>query len=244
VTDFIRNILIPSHIIVVTFIIGIILLFTRKRKQAAVVMFVLSAVIYLFFGTGIISMWFLGTLEHRYKPLASIEGLRDVKVIVILAGYAEKQPGLPTSSEVNFASAYRLIEGMRILHLLPDAKILISGQSEVPVIMKDLLVSIGLPGQKTIIDNQSSSTHESAVNVQKIVNGENFVLVTSAGHMPRAMSTFRKAGLNPIPAPTNYLSIKEQRFIHYLPTPHHLVYSDLAVHEYLGMAWYRLTGRM
>jgi len=40
------------------------------------------------------------------------------------------------------------------------------------------------------------------------------------------------------------MSVRERRFMDYLPAPHHLVYADLAVHEYLGMAWYRLTGKM
>lgn len=183
-------------------------------------------------------------LEHQSKPLASAEGLRDVRTIVILADYAEMKPGLPLRREVNYMSANRLIEGLRIIHLLPDTKILISGRDEVPGIMKDLLASMGLPGQRIIIDNQSSNTHESAVNVRRILDQDDFILVTSAGHMPRAMETFRKAGMNPVPAPTNYMSVKERRFIHYLPSPNHLVYADLAVHEYLGMAWYRIAGRM
>jgi len=243
-TEFIGNILIPSNLIIIFFVVGILLLITRKRKRPAMIMFALSAVIYFIFGTGIIALWLLGTLEHRYKPLASIEGLREFKTIVILAGHAEKRSGLPLSSEVNFASAYRLIEGLRIIHQLPDTKILISGRDEVPGIMKDLLVSMGLPSQRIIIDNQSSNTHESAVNVRQILDQDDLILVTSAGHMPRAMETFRKAGMNPVPAPTNYMSVKERRFIHYLPSPNHLVYADLAVHEYLGMAWYRIAGRM
>jgi uncharacterized SAM-binding protein YcdF (DUF218 family) len=243
-TEFIKNILVPSNLVIIFFVVGLILLITRKRKRPAMIMFALSAVVYIIFGTGVIALWLLGSLEHRYKPLVSIEGVRAFKTIVILAGHAEKQPGLPLSSEVNFASAYRLIEGLRIIHLLPDTKILISGRGEVPGIMKDLLASMGLPGQRIIIDNQSSNTHESAVNVRRILDQDDFVLVTSAGHMPRAIETFRKAGMNPVPAPTNYMSVKERRFIHYLPSPHHLVYADLAVHEYLGMAWYRIADRM
>ena len=32
------------------------------------------------------------------------------------------------------------------------------------------------------------------------------ILVTSANHMPRAVAAFRKAGMDPIPAPTEYLA--------------------------------------
>ena len=117
------------------------------------IMFSLSAAVYVIFGTGILSTWLLGTLEHRYRPLTSTEGLQDVKRIVILAGYGERHAGLPPSSEVNFASAYRLLEGLRIVHQLPDAEILISGGGEVPGIMKGLLASTRLTEQRISIDN-------------------------------------------------------------------------------------------
>lgn len=238
------NILLPSNLIILFFIVGVFLVITRKRRRSGVIMLGLSAVVYVIFGTGILSTWLLGTLEHRYRPLASPSGLQDAKRIVILAGYAERQAGLPPSSEVNFASAYRLIEGMRILHLLPDSEILISGYGEVPGIMKGLLASMGLPVQRIFIENRSNSTHESAEHVKQLIGGEKFILVTSAGHMPRAMGAFTKAGMNPVPAPTNFMSVRERRFMDYLPSPRHLVYADLAVHEYLGIAWYRLTGKM
>ena len=243
-TEILKDIVTPSNLIVCLSVAGIILLIFKRSRRSALFIIGICTISYLILGTGIISMWLLGTLEHRYKPLASTEGLPDVKKIVILAGYAEKHTELPMSSEVNFASAYRLMEGLRIVHLLPATEILISGGGDVPGIMKELLVVMGLPSQRIIIDNQSSNTHESAVNVRRILDQDNFILVTSAGHMPRAMGAFRKAGMSPVPAPTNYMSVKERRFIHYLPSPHHLVYADLAVHEYLGMAWYRIAGRM
>lgn len=103
---------------------------------------------------------------------------------------------------------------------------------------------MGLSEQRISIDDHSNSTHESAENVKKIMGGGKFILVTSAGHMPRAMGAFVKAGMNPVPAPTNFMSVKERRFMDYLPSPRHLLYADLAVHEYLGIALYRLTGKM
>lgn len=242
--QFLGHILLPSNLIILFLIVGVILVITRKRRRAGWIMFALSATIYVIFGTGIISTWLLGSLENRYTSLASTEGLQDVKRIVILAGYGERHAGLPPSSEVNFASAYRLMEGLRFVQLLPDANILVSGGGAVPGIMKGLMVSMGLSEQRISIDNHSNNTHESAENVKKLTGGEMFILITSAGHMPRAMGAFVKAGMNPVPAPTNFMSVRERRFMDYLPSPRHLVYADLAVHEYLGMVWYRLTGKM
>jgi uncharacterized SAM-binding protein YcdF (DUF218 family) len=60
--------------------------------------------------------------------------------------------------------------------------------------------------------------------------------------MPRSVGVFRKQGLNPLPAPTDYMSRKNYMAISYLPSPLHLYYSDLAVHEYLGILWYKIRG--
>jgi hypothetical protein len=58
------------------------------------------------------------------------------------------------------------------------------------------------------------------------------------------MGVFKKQQMNPLPAPTDYMSRKNYMAISYLPSPLHLYYSDLAVHEYLGILWYKLTDRI
>jgi uncharacterized SAM-binding protein YcdF (DUF218 family) len=68
--------------------------------------------------------------------------------------------------------------------------------------------------------------------------------VTSAGHMRRAIGVFRKNGMNPIPAPTDYQLPGNARYASWTTSPIHLAASDLAVHEYIGLAWYRLTNRL
>lgn len=242
--EFIKEIILPSNLVLIFLVAGFIMLATRRKRRAGVILLSSGAAVYVFFATGVISLWLLGTLEHRYGSLSSAQHLQDVKRIVLLAGYAERHEGLPITSEVNFASAYRLMEGLRIARLLPEAQVLISGGSNVPGIMMAVLTAMGVEPQRITIESGSGSTHESAENLKGIIGGERMILVTSAGHMPRAMGVFTKAGMNPVPAPTNYMSVRERRFMDYLPSPRHLVYADLAVHEYLGMAWYRLTGKM
>lgn len=66
------------------------------------------------------------------------------------------------------------------------------------------------------------------------------VLVTSAAHMPRAIRNFQAVGLNPIPAPTQYLTGRGSRssLLSWLPSSSALEKSELALHEYLGLlAW-------
>ena len=65
-------------------------------------------------------------------------------------------------------------------------------------------------------------------------------LVTSAGHMRRAAWSFEQQGLLPVAAPTDHLMPRSVRQASWTTSALHLQASDLALHEYLGLAWYRL----
>ena len=163
--------------------------------------------------------------------------------IVVLAGHAEKDLNRPVSSYVNSPSAFRLIEAIRLLQKNPKSELIVSGYGAAQV-MKQLLVEVGIDMEKANIENQSTSTYESALFLKDKLLDRNFFLVTSAGHMPRAMGVFKKQQMNPIPAPTDYMSRKNYMAISYLPSPRHLMYSDLAIHEYLAIMWYKFTNRI
>ncbi len=237
------SLLVPSNLILLLAAAGFVCLATR-RKRAALRFFTTALALYVFLGTAVLSSWMIASLEKQYPRVQAEEDLRDAKQIVILAGYAEKHPLLPLSSSVNFPSAYRLVEGLRIARMLPDSTVLVSGKGQVPAVMKELLVSMGMPAGKIQLDRDSVNTYESAINVKRLAGNRQLVLVTSAGHMPRAVRCFRKVGLDPAPAPTNHMRMLRYRFTDFLPSPAQLVYSDLAVREYIGIFWYRLTDRI
>jgi len=75
------------------------------------------------------------------------------------------------------------------------------------------------------------------------------LLVTSASHMRRALATFRTAGIDAVPAATDYEEIDcrkrpEDRSIlmEYLPDAEALARSTKAVKEYIGFVFYRWRG--
>jgi uncharacterized SAM-binding protein YcdF (DUF218 family) len=95
------------------------------------------------------------------------------------------------------------------------------------------------------IEEQSNTTAENAARAFAILRPEGRVriaLVTSAWHMRRAELAFRKAGFDVVPAPTGYSSRAEARFLDWIPSASGLYATRTALWEWLGMAWYRLTG--
>jgi uncharacterized SAM-binding protein YcdF (DUF218 family) len=242
--DIVKDLILPSNVVVLCSILGALLLLVKKANRVAFSLLVTAVILYLFFGNGPVSFWLLGNLEDQYPPLNSINTSKTATTIVILAGYAKIDSERPISSEVNSASAFRVIEALRVFKAIPKAEILISGSCAAPQVMRKLLVSLGAPSDKVTIEQRSANTYQSAVNLEKTLRERPFILVTSAGHMPRAMGVFLKLGMNPIPAPTDYQSFKDVKPIAYLPSPLHLKRSDQAVYEYLGILWYQLRGRL
>lgn len=69
-----------------------------------------------------------------------------------------------------------------------------------------------------------------------------FYLVTHAWHMPRAMLAFAATGLEAVPAPTRFVSRSRLAWVDFLPSAGAFHTTYYAIHEWLGLAWYRLRG--
>jgi uncharacterized SAM-binding protein YcdF (DUF218 family) len=97
------------------------------------------------------------------------------------------------------------------------------------------------------LEEQSRTTWENAENTQALLQQlqiKNFILVTHAWHMPRAMASFHAAGADPIAAPTAFVGNNklENNWKDWRPSPQAFNNSYFALHEYVGKAWYALRG--
>jgi len=111
-------------------------------------------------------------------------------------------------------------------------------------VMRDWLIRWGLPESKVFAESASDNTWQNAIYTRAILEekGIKVILwVTSAWHMPRAVWCFEAQGLKVISAPTGFLTKQKAYDLRsYMPSGHVLANSTDALHEYLGMLWYRL----
>ena len=111
-----------------------------------------------------------------------------------------------------------------------------------------LLVAMGVDAQRITLETRSRNTDENARFTAAIVHpqpDQSWLIVTSAYHMPRAMGLFRKAGFAAIADPVDYRTLGGRA--DWRPKanlPRGLVLFDLAVHEWVGLVAYRLSGRI
>ena len=120
--------------------------------------------------------------------------------------------------------------------------------------MAALLETMGVPASTILQDPTSLNTRENAINVKRIMDQhglKRILLVTSAMHMPRSLKIFQKLGINPIPAPTDFLiSTDEARdeqtiasaLLDSLPDAENLRHLTRALKEYVGLLIYGLRG--
>ncbi|MCZ6803061.1 MAG: YdcF family protein [Proteobacteria bacterium] len=70
---------------------------------------------------------------------------------------------------------------------------------------------------------------------------DSIYLVTHAWHMPRAVMMFEHEGINVTPAPTIFvIDVTDPAWSYYIPSASALYGTRIALHEYIGMLWYKL----
>lgn len=241
IEDIVKYLVLPSSGVTIGMFVCFTLVCFHQARRWGVTAGACALAIYAVFGSGPVSFFLLGSLEYRIPP-ATISESTEVYPIAVLTGYAEQDPDHPLSSQVNSSSAFRLLEALKLFHSSPGSTVIISGTGDVARIMREVLVSSGIPAEQVRVDVDSASTFESAKHMAFLLGDRPFLLVTSAGHMPRAMGVFRKAGMAPLPMPTHYLTKRNPLATQYFPTPVHMELSDLAVSEYAALAWYYVNG--
>ncbi len=223
----------PSAFVFLFALLGFLLL--KKKKKWGKALLFSSALFYFFFSITPVSDFLLMALEEKYRPV-SVEDVDEAEKVVLLLGGRE-------------SNVLRGSEVLRIWHLSEQRmKIIISGTDPlVPTsgeaqAVRNFFVHRGVDPDDIVIEGKSRNTRENVANVQKIVEDKQFFLVTSAYHMDRSLIEFGRVGAKPIPAPTDFRRrrVLSYRVFDFVPNAQNLRNSDLAVHEHLGVIYYRL----
>jgi uncharacterized SAM-binding protein YcdF (DUF218 family) len=229
----------------------------HKRKVASRVCFWLAVAVLLVCGNGWVDAALARHLERQYLPPQPVPAADCI--LVLGGGTVAKIPPRPTvelnekGDRVLYAAhLYRQGKAPRILCTgnVGTGGVALRPEAED---MKELLEMMGVPADAILLEAKASDTHQNAKNSLALLRERNFrrvLLVTSAMHMPRAMGVFKKncGGIELIPAPTDFRTTERipapwyQKLKGLVPTPSNLVLFSDAMHEYVGIAVYRLIG--
>ncbi len=247
----VANLFFPLTFCLLILLAGFFLLWFSSKKRAGKIAVSVGILLLLVSGYAPFSDTLLRSLENRYPPLLELAPVADIKWIVVLGGGSTSDPEIPIASRLSQASLIRLIEGIRIHNQLKNSRLLLSGSgvfdSESNAgIMAEMASQLGIDKGDMVLESLSRDTKDQARLIQIIVKEDRFILVTSASHMPRSMMLFQKLGMQPIPAPTDFI-IKKRQGINpgiFFPSAGKLEIMKRVIYEYLGIAWSKLRGQI
>ncbi|MBA2848273.1 hypothetical protein G4V39_04420 [Thermosulfuriphilus ammonigenes] len=235
---------VPSGLVFVFLLIGFVLLPLRKHRGWGQFAVFMALAIYYFFGLGPVVNLLLQPLENRYRP-PEIQELSRARTIVVLTSYIapDKRALL---DRLDCESLARLIYAIKLHRRLEHLEVIFIGAGHLghedspgAQVMAWIAEELGVPRVKIRYIESPRDTAETAEALVPVLGKKPFILLTSAVHMPRSVYLFKRQGLRPIPYPCHYLAGGgELSPFSFFPYPDNLARADLAVHEYLGLAWY------
>jgi uncharacterized SAM-binding protein YcdF (DUF218 family) len=241
--------LLPYPIALSLLLLGLALLwFSAQRQRMGRVLSSIGLLLLLLGGYDVFSGPLLAPLESEYTPLtaASLAALSPSPVAIMVLGSGFR-PNLevPANDRLSANGLVRLTEGVRLLRLVPGARLIVSdglGQGEA---LAETATIMGIPRERIALEARSNDTSDEAALLPPLVGSAPFLLVTSAAHMRRAMALFRKQGLHPIAAATDFAHIGSPwTTSDLLPHASGFFRAEYALHEWIGLWWAGLRGKI
>src|SRR6202165_1865198 len=245
--------LLPTNFLIGFGLLGAILLATRFASLGRKLL-IASIALLAICGFAPLGKLLLYPLESRFPPWDAARGAPDG--IVVLGGSIDADLSAAHGVAVVRGWADRMITTAALAHRYPNARIIFSGGSG-NLISDDareadyasaVFESLGVSKSRLTMERRSRNTQENA-EFSKVLaapkNGERWLLVTSAFHMPRSVGLFRKAGFAVEPYPVGWLvGGRADLFAFANFAIDGLIQTDIAVREWIGLLAYRLTGKI
>ena len=239
----IKHLFQPPGIQLILLLIAVLIWF-RYRHLSFVLMLIATVSLWLL-STGPVAHLLMKELEQRTPTLPDVIP-PDVGAIVILgAGVLGNTPEYHMQPQPGALLTQRLRYGMKLAKKT-DLPILVSGGPYHGIIEAKVMARY-LDDHDVYtrwLEDISQTTRENALGTAQLLNKEGIhkvILVTHAWHMPRAVMAFQKVALDVVPAPTAQASrrVMPTGWRAWLPSISNLRKSQLAIHEYGGLLWYR-----
>ncbi|WP_298253685.1 YdcF family protein [Bradyrhizobium sp.] len=248
----IGTMLTPIDFLIGIGVLGAILLLTRwaavgKRLLAA------SVLLLALCGFSPIGKLLILPLEQRFPSWDASHGAPDG--IVVLGGAIEPDLSAALGQPALGRSGDRIVAAAELARQYPNARIVFSGGNADLVgdtsakeadYALTMLEALGVAKQRLTAERQSRNTIENAEfakAVAKPKEGERWLLVTSAYHMPRSMGLFRRAGFKVEAYPVDRRASRSEAFSFSSVAIGGLDRTDVAMREWIGLTAYWLTGK-
>ena len=242
----------PFNFLLILGLVGVLLSFS-PRPRLGRRLCIASLVLF-----GIVSFSPLGPsllrpIEDRFPlPAANMPAPAG---IIVLGGALDEDLTQSRHEPVLMALGGRVTEGAVLARRFPTSRLIFTGGSsslhpsgaDEAAGVRELWTDLGIDPARMTFETKSRNTWENALFTRALIGPkpqETFLIVTAAWHIPRAMGVFRKLGYHVIAYPTDYMTLGDTRDYSWLNLgTAGLVMFQYALHEWIGLAAYHLTGK-
>jgi uncharacterized SAM-binding protein YcdF (DUF218 family) len=248
----IGTMLTPINFLIGIGVLGVVLLPTRwsaggRRLVAA------SVLLLALCGFSPIGRLLILPLEERFPRWDASHGAPEG--IVVLGGAIEPDLSAALGRPALGRSGARIVAVAELAHRYPKARIIYSGgnanligdkSSKEADYALSMLEELGVSKERLTAERLSRNTFENAEFVKIVAKpkeGERWLLVTSAFHMPRAIGLFRRAGFKVEAYPVDRRASKSEAFSLSSVAINGLERTDVAMREWIGLTAYWLAGK-
>ena len=223
-----------------------------KRRRTGFGLIAVACVAFLLMNFTNIGLLILQPLEQRFPTPPFPE---HVDGIIMLGGGEDSEVSAARRiAELN-ENGDRFVEAARLALRYPGAKLVITGGigditgggDGDAAIARRFFPPLGIPVSRLVLEGKSRNTEENALFTRALIGsteGETWLLVTSAFHMPRAVGIFRKAGLPAIAWPSDFKTTGSESFGLSFMRPYlNQAAVSIGVREWIGLLAYKLSGK-
>lgn len=188
--------------------------FTRWKKTGR--MLAITGIVWLVVCSNAgVGTWLVRGLEARYpaQPVFTDDApppapLARCAYVAVLGGGHSVVDGWAANQQLSDSALARIVEGVRIVRQLPGARLIVSGPSDDgrshASLLREVAVSLGVPRERIVEVDTARDTEAEAAAIGAITHDAPVALITSAWHMPRAMSLCRRQGIDALACPADY----------------------------------------
>lgn len=225
-------------------LLGLLVVWKRKRLGIAMVVVAVLALI----GSSLpwVGAWALTTLQ-THAALDPAVAPKDAEAIVVLSAemdvgapeYGAQTVGPMTLQRIRYAATLQRRTGLPVL----VSGGLLSGHRESHAASMQRALEQDFQVPVRWAEARSLDTRENARYSAEMLRADGVkrvLLVTHAWHMPRAHAAFTAAGIEAIAAPTAFAALPTEAASAWLPRWAGIRDTCLALHEWLGRAYYAM----
>lgn len=215
--DFLKTLATTSNYILLWLLLLLVLFYYNLAFKKTV--FYGGVVVLLVATTTYVPRRLLSSIERQYLPL----DLRTLDIntpyyVMVLGSGTSWDADLPPSMNLSTSSLTRLAEGIRVFHGCTKATLITSAAApeESPKsqaqIVKEAAMGFGIDSSAIRTLDLPRTTLEEALAFKAAFGIQRpLIVVTSALHMPRAVTIFKDLGVKVIAAPTDYQCLNDER---------------------------------